>query len=217
MSAMWDNQGAGTSSTIADTIADGHQGASPTLVAVRMSGGTSSMTDEQWRPIAKLEGLYEVSDLGRVRRLPRRMKDGRALPGRILALHDSGGYLAVRVFPERRDLMVRKAVHHLVLEAFVGPRTIGMEGCHNDGDVSNNRLSNLRWDTRAANAEDSRAHGTMPRGELHGRSKLTEDQVRDIRRRVASGASDADTARKFGVDKALVRRIRLRRVWAWLP
>lgn len=41
---VWDNKPAGSSSTIADTIADGHQGASPTLVAVRMSGGTSSMT-----------------------------------------------------------------------------------------------------------------------------------------------------------------------------
>lgn len=41
--ALWDNPGAGTSSTIADTIADGRQGASPTLAAVRIPGGTSSM------------------------------------------------------------------------------------------------------------------------------------------------------------------------------
>lgn len=173
--------------------------------------------DEQWRPIAELDGMYEVSDLGRVRRIDRLDNAGRHLPGRLLAQHLAGGYLAVRVFPERRDFMVRRLVHRLVLEAFVGPCPAGMEGCHNDGDVNNNRLSNLRWDTRGANAEDRRMHGTMLLGENHPRAKLTEDDVREIRRLVSTGWSDAGVARRFNVDKALVRRIRLRRAWTWLP
>lgn len=49
-------------------------------------------------------------------------------------------------------------VHRLILEAFVGPCPEGMEACHNDGDRGNNRLNNLRWDTRSANMADRFRH-----------------------------------------------------------
>jgi hypothetical protein len=51
-------------------------------------------------------------------------------------------------------------VHQLVMEAFVGHRPIGMEVCHNDGNNGNNRWTNLRYDTRAANERDKKKHGT---------------------------------------------------------
>lgn len=48
-----------------------------------------------------------------------------------------------------------RRVHHLVLEAFVGRRPKDLVCCHYDGNPSNNRVDNLRWDTLSANAEDS--------------------------------------------------------------
>ena len=51
-------------------------------------------------------------------------------------------------------------VHILVLEAFVGPRPTGMFACHIDGDASNNRLPNLRWDTPRNNNLDAVQHRT---------------------------------------------------------
>lgn len=51
-------------------------------------------------------------------------------------------------------------VHRLVLIAFVGPPPDGMEVCHNDGDPTNNVLSNLRWDTRTGNMRDAVDHRT---------------------------------------------------------
>lgn len=51
-------------------------------------------------------------------------------------------------------------VHHLVLEAFVGPMPEGHEGCHRDGDRTNNHLGNLYWGTRAENVRDAIEHGT---------------------------------------------------------
>ncbi|QOV97160.1 HNH endonuclease [Rhodococcus pyridinivorans] len=63
---------------------------------------------------------------------------------------------------ERRKSMrmLNRKVHRLVLEAFTGPCPDGMVGCHNDGDTTNNRLDNLRWDTPGANNRDKRTHGT---------------------------------------------------------
>ncbi len=49
-----------------------------------------------------------------------------------------------------------------MLEAFVGRAPDGTEACHNDGDSSNPVLSNLRWDTHAANNLDQVRHGTHP-------------------------------------------------------
>jgi hypothetical protein len=47
----------------------------------------------------------------------------------------------------------------LVLEAFVGPCPDGLEACHWDDDPTNNRLSNLRWDTSIANKRDMARNG----------------------------------------------------------
>lgn len=54
----------------------------------------------------------------------------------------------------------QRYVHRTILEAFVGPCPEGMECCHADGDPSNNKLENLRWDTRISNIRDSMRHGT---------------------------------------------------------
>lgn len=72
--------------------------------------------------------------------------------------------------------------HVLVLHAFHGPCPIGMEGCHNDGDIKNWRLDNLRWDTRSANIADSIRHGTR-----RSCAKFNESQAHDIYQKYASG------------------------------
>lgn len=69
------------------------------------------------------------------------------------------GHLNVCLYYLAPDQKVNARIHSLVLEAFVGPRPDGMEGCHNDGDPANNHLANLRWDTRAANNQDTLRHG----------------------------------------------------------
>jgi len=118
---------------------------------------------EQWRPAVGHPG-YEVSNHGRVRSLDRvltlRGRDGediyRRHRGRVLApCANASGHMVVTL---GRGNSVY--VHQLVLTAFVGPAPAGEEGCHDDGDASNNRLTNLRWGTRASNVADSVRHGT---------------------------------------------------------
>jgi hypothetical protein len=109
----------------------------------------------------------------------------------------------------------RRLMGHLVLEAFVGPRPPGMECCHfPDNDPSNNRLVNLRWDTHANNMQDKVCSGTQPRGESHCFAKVTESQVRDMRRvRRETGASYAAIGRRYGITASNACAIINRKTW----
>lgn len=117
---------------------------------------------EDWKPVVGYEGLYEVSNHGRVRSLPREVKFGTSMrlsPQTILRPRTiPSGHQTVSIYRDRKRKTAK--VHRLVLEAFVGPAPEGMECCHNNGIASDNRIENLRWDTTAANRRDSVKHGT---------------------------------------------------------
>lgn len=122
------------------------------------------------------------------------------------------GCLAVSLCREGK--VQQHKLHHLVLEAFVGPRPDGLEGCHGDGDFTNNSLDNLRWDTPLANADDKRRHGTLARGEKM--SRLAEVEIREIRRRLALGEGAYDIASAFKVCAQTIYNIKSGKRWAWL-
>lgn len=76
------------------------------------------------------------------------------------AKHKSGHMYVVTKWSKK--VRARKAaVHHLVLETFVGPRRNGMECRHLNGDPADNRLCNLAWGTREENVRDAIRHGTF--------------------------------------------------------
>lgn len=109
---------------------------------------------EEWRPVVGYEGLYEVSDLGRVKRVAAGQG---ATPGiRKQSTHPSG-YKQVSLSKGNRQ-RTHKA-HRLVLEAFVGPRPEGMESCHANDIPGDNRLENLRWGTRRENLLERDTNG----------------------------------------------------------
>lgn len=119
--------------------------------------------DEKWRPVVGYENTHEVSDLGRVRRLDRMVwhhPSQRRMfsPGRMLTINLSGPYPRVGLVVDGKQQIA--AVHRLVAAAFLGPRPEGVEVCHNNGDPSDNRLVNLRYDTPSANNYDQVRHGT---------------------------------------------------------
>lgn len=122
---------------------------------------------ELWKPIPGYEGIYEVSDHGNVRSLDRAvtnrlghvqhrkgvtLKPGPGKHGRLFVVLVRGD-----------DTRWNVPVHRLVLLAFVGEPPAGTEACHNNGDHLDNRLCNLRWDTKSANTLDAVKHGTHPK------------------------------------------------------
>jgi hypothetical protein len=78
---------------------------------------------------------------------------------RLHTYFDRKGYEHVSLLIDDRGHRTIR-VHQAVLLAFIGPRPEGMQGCHGDGNPRNNRLDNLRWDTREANEMDKLRHGT---------------------------------------------------------
>lgn len=140
----------------------------------------SVIFEEEWKPVVGYEGVYEVSNMGRVKRLA---GTNRTPVERILKPSVSlTGIPYLSVFLCKDGRKKRFYIHRLVLEAFVGKAAEGKEAAHNDGDPSNNKLSNLRWDTAQGNAADRAKHGTERYGEQKANSKLTEKTVSFIRK-----------------------------------
>lgn len=171
--------------------------------------------EELWKDIPGYEGRYQVSNLGRVKSLPRvalwhhrsgtvfpRRVAGRILkPGRMPC-----GHLSVVLGHGKPG----SPVHHLVMLAFVGPRPAGMDICHNNGDPADNRLENLRYDTRRENLLDEY------RANRGSRTSFTCDQVLDIKNRLAQGEQGARIARDYGVTPSAISAIKTGRSFSWL-
>lgn len=117
------------------------------------------MSTEEWRPIPGYEGIYEVSSIGRVKSVERLDSRGRRRASRARSLaRQKSGHLTVALC--RNGIRENVGVHRLVLLAFVGPCPPGLEACHWNDVPDDNRVENLRWDTRAANIADSVRNGT---------------------------------------------------------
>lgn len=125
----------------------------------------------------------------------------------------------------------RGYVHRIILQTFVGPCPDGMECRHLDGDKSNNRLENLAWGTKSENVRDAIRHGTWKRptgsdggrgkpganrGSKHGNAKLTERDVREMRRLRAEGVKVSEIAVRFNLHVVYASKILNGRSWCWL-
>lgn len=126
---------------------------------------------EEWRAVLNFPN-YEVSSLGRVRRIAHqteRWRKGKrdilTYPARMMKLHlrGNGNYLGV-VFSGPNRSRIKKLVHNLVCEAFHGPRPDGKFALHKDDDATNAREDNLYWGTSQENGLDRIANGGAARG-----------------------------------------------------
>ena len=101
---------------------------------------------EIWKDIKGYEGLYQVSNLGRVKRVT---------TGRILKGMNSGsGYVQVGLY--KQGVISRKLIHRSVAQAFIPNQENKSEVNHIDEDKTNNNVNNLEWSTRTENIN----HGT---------------------------------------------------------
>lgn len=127
------------------------------------------------------------------------------------------GYLRVTIYINKKPNS--KSVHSLVLETFTGPRPSKTHhGAHLNGNSHDNRHSNLVWATPAENMAHSMALGANAKGERHGGSKLTYNDVRRIKAiRAAYFYSIKQAAKELNITTRQVRDILDGKFWKHVP
>lgn len=164
---------------------------------------------EIWESVNGYEGLYEVSNLGRVRSLKRATTSGVVLKQTV-----KHGYMHVCLSKEGKPST--KSVHRLVAEAFIANPMDKPVVNHLDGDKTNNAVSNLEWATYSENE----LHSYMVLGKKPSRPWAGKP------RKFARKLSDADAiaiidskrpsrelAAEFGVSKTTILNIMKRKIY----
>lgn len=174
---------------------------------------------EEWKPVVDYEGYYEVSNTGRVRNLGREgLYRGRwgptitRFPAREMKISSTKtGYQYVAL-KRPNEKSIKYFVHRLVMRAFVGEFPSDKPQCnHIDGVKANNSVDNLEFSSCRENLRHCIDVLGKKRGEGNGMSKVTEDQVREIRR---DGRLLRDVAADYGISLQAVWYIRKGRNWS---
>jgi hypothetical protein len=92
---------------------------------------------------------------------------------------------------------------------------VAMHSCGN-GHLGCVNPKHLHWGTHSDNTQDMWRHGTMVAGSRHPGAKLTESDVRAIRR-MAGSASESEIGDLFGISGSHAHNIIARKSWKWLP
>ena len=173
------------------------------------------MEKETWRDIPGYEGLYQVSDSGRVRSLDRYIEysNGKLVFYKskiIKQSEDKHGRMVLGLYKNKN----RKNyfVHSLVALAFIGERPKDYVVAHCDGNNKNNDLSNLRYDTVRENSIDVFRHG-----QRIVTGKLSNEEVLETRKLYKTGDyTQVDIAKMYNVRHCTISKIVRRETFNWL-
>jgi hypothetical protein len=131
---------------------------------------------ETWKDVVGFEGIYSVSDTGRVRR---DKPENNTFAGRILRPDFPAGYVQYTLYKD--GIRFRFKAHQLVASAFIGSCPEGKQINHKDGNKRNNQPANLEYVTGLENHQHATQMGLRQVGENTRKSKLTNAGVRFIR------------------------------------
>ncbi|KKM26954.1 hypothetical protein LCGC14_1579590 [marine sediment metagenome] len=173
------------------------------------------MKKEIWKPVVGFEGLYEISNMGRVKS---NHKYGRPAKNGILRLQENHkGYLRAHLSGYGKGYTI--VVHRLVLEAFVSPQPSAIhEGNHKNGIKSDNRKDNLEWVTPKENNRHAVENGFWHphKGEAHGMAKLKASDI-PIIRACEGKETTGQVAKRYGVTSTAIYTIWKRINWKHIP
>lgn len=114
------------------------------------------LQNEKWLPVVGYEGIYEVSNLGRVKSL----SNSKSRKEKILKQQIRNGYFSVDL-SKKHEKTKKFFVHRLVAIAFIPNPENKEQVNHLDADKLNNKLTNLQWATRKENIAHAIALGLI--------------------------------------------------------
>ena len=160
---------------------------------------------EEWKDIKGYEGLYQVSNLGRVKN-----RHGRILKSII----DRYGYITYGL--SKKSIIKYFKSHRLVAIHFISNSDNLPEVNHINGIKTDNRVENLEWCTSSQNQIHAFKIGlqTSHKGEECYNSKLTEKQVLEIRAKyIPKKYTQQNLANEYGVTRSTVQEIISNKIW----
>lgn len=168
--------------------------------------------EETWMDVKGFEGLYQVSDMGRVKSLARSVASGNAIhyvTERIMR-HWRGVtslYDCVRLY--KNGNRKKYSVHRLVAQHFLPDWDAALEVNHIDGNRYNNVVSNLEMCTRKDNVRHSIIHFLKnDYGEKSTNARLSNAQAREIRKIYRTGTTTQEAlALQYGVCRQTISAI----------
>lgn len=176
------------------------------------------MQEEIWKDIEGYEGLYQISTVGRVKRVARYYTQYNGLTGKenthflpemiMKPFEDEDGYLRIQFI--KNGHRKKHFVHRLVALNFISNPDDKPEVNHVYGDKKDNRVENLEWVTSSENQRHALANNLYQsaRGEDSGVSKLKEVQVREIHSLYSTGNyTQEKLSDMFGVRSNTISRI----------
>ena len=178
---------------------------------------------EIWKSIPGYESYYEASSLGNIRSLDRFVKNGKhgviKRTGQLKkAVINHKGYLRINL--NKEGVNKKHNVHTLVAITFLGfpPSSIscsseGYTVNHKDGNKLNNSSENLEWLSNAANNHHAAILKLKARGERSGKSKLTTEQVLNIKSLRQQGFTEVRISELTGVSRNTIHSILAGKSW----
>jgi len=160
---------------------------------------------EQWKPIRKYEGIYEISECGNIRRILNRY--GNIQNKIIKPSHTPDGYFKVRL--SKNGIYEQPNLHRIIYEAFVRDIPHNMQVNHKDFDKENNSLNNLEIVTAKENIRHTL------RNSRHRRC-ISVDMVQRIRRLYSVVKHQKIIANYLGLKKCHVQMALSGKSWQYL-
>lgn len=168
--------------------------------------------NEIWRGIEGFIGRYEVSNMGRVRSLPK------GPLGKIRCIGSLGQSGYVKAQLNKDSVHHHFNIHTLVATAFLVKPATSSKLCvnHIDGNKANNMATNLEWVTYQANSQHAVRTGLSKIGAEHYETSLTDEDVLRIREEFRT-VSSVDLAAKYGITVGAMCALIHGKTWKHLP
>lgn len=167
--------------------------------------------EEDWRDVNGYVGIYQVSNLGRIKSLARLKSNGKnswPVKERMLTpIIHTQGYIEVALCNGK---LKRFYVHRLVATAFIPNPENKPQVNHISGVKSDNRVVNLEWATNKENGKHASANGLYYFGEENRSSKLTTTQASEI---FSAPGKQREIAEKYNIAKSVVGAIKKKKIW----